>query len=162
MKQQLLFAFKFVAIASAYVFTRSRTPINKRRNPEKAIAVLFLLENLKRTLLYNGQLIRDAKNQVEMLENDINLFKAFLKDAERIRYKDEAVEGLVRRIQELVREGENMIVVYSNQAEENRNWLRIIGVAKEVKVIRAKVKSIYDESRILFASGQIEEKACFF
>ncbi|PIM97941.1 hypothetical protein CDL12_29584 [Handroanthus impetiginosus] len=63
MKQQLLFAFKFFALTSVYLFTRSRTPANKIKDPEKSLAVLFLLENLKRVLVYNAHLIHNAKNQ---------------------------------------------------------------------------------------------------
>ncbi|KAK6123584.1 hypothetical protein DH2020_042673 [Rehmannia glutinosa] len=169
MKKQLLFAVKVFTLTSVYLFTRSRTPANKLRNPVKSIAVLFVLENLKRVLLYNARLIRDAKSQVEILENDIRLFKAFLEDCTKITNKDEALEELVGKIQDVVREGEDIIVVFTNQAAENRSGnffqkafcgpMKLISVAKEVKAIRANVKNIYDKSSVFSANRQIRAAA---
>ncbi|KAL2243883.1 UNVERIFIED_CONTAM: hypothetical protein Sindi_0506300 [Sesamum indicum] len=165
MKQQLVFAFKFLTLTSVYLFTRSRTPRNKFRDPEKSVAVLFILENLKRVLLYNAHLIRDAKNQVQILDNDVRLFKAFLKDCAKIRDKDESLEEVLRKMQNVVCEAEDKIGVFFNLEAENRarnffqrafvGWMELIGVAKEVRAVRAKVKSIYEKSRGVYANGKI-------
>ncbi|KAL8537964.1 hypothetical protein ACS0TY_000056 [Phlomoides rotata] len=44
-------------------------------------AVEFLLENIQQLLLYHTSLISNAKEQVEKLDNDLRLFKAFLRDS---------------------------------------------------------------------------------
>ncbi|KAL6583709.1 hypothetical protein OROMI_002998 [Orobanche minor] len=160
-QQQLLLALKFLTLTSAYLFTRSRTPSSKLKNPAISIAVLFLLGNLKRVLLHNAKLIRGAKFQVEILENDIRLLKAFLGDCARVADKDDDLEEFVELIQNVVREGEDVIVVFANQEEEIRvsNFfqrafcgpMKLIGVAEEVRAVRAKVKSIYDDSAVFSA-----------
>ncbi|PIN27029.1 hypothetical protein CDL12_00195 [Handroanthus impetiginosus] len=183
MKQQLLFAFKFFTLAGVYLFTRSRTPANKLRNPEKSIAVLIILENLKRVLLYNGRLILNAKNQVEMLEDDVRLFKAFLKDSAKVHHKDGPLEELVRQIQDLVPKAEKTIEVFLNLAADNRarnfvqrafgGSMELIRVAKEIRANREKVRIIYDKIRVICATRRIrgaapeeataaEKKACLF
>lgn len=164
MKQQLLFAIKLFTLAGVYLFTRSRTPANKLRNPEKSLAVLFVLENLKRVLVKNARLIHGAKNQVQILENDVLLLKAFLKDSARKPNRDEAVEEFVAQIQAVVCEAEDVIAVFSNMAAETRDHnffqrafcgpAKLIGVAKEVRAIRSKVKNIYDKSRVFSATPE--------
>ncbi|KAK4428132.1 hypothetical protein Salat_1582200 [Sesamum alatum] len=165
MKQQLVLAFKFLTLTSVYLFTRSRTPRNKLRDPEKSVAVLFILENLKRVLLYNAHLIRDAKNQVQILDNDVRLFKAFLKDCAKIRNKVEGLEELQRKMQDVVCEAEDKIAVFFNLEAENRarnffqrafvGSMELIAVAKEVRAIRAKVKSTYEKSRVVYTNRKI-------
>lgn len=158
MKKQLVFAFKFITLTGFYMFTRSRTPASRLGRPEKSLAVLFLLENLKRIFLYNGRLIKDSKNEVENLENDILLFKAFLRDNAKRPDKDGALVELEAEIQKWVAEAQDVTVVYSNKAAENRkqNFFqrpfgdqKLISVVKEVRAMRAKVKSIQDKSRVV-------------
>lgn len=160
MKQQLLFALKFLTLSGVYMFTRSRTPANKLRNPEKSLAVLFILENLKRIFIDNRRLIKNSKTEVEILENDIRLFKAFLKDCARRPNRNAAFEELVAEIENVVAEAEDVMAAYSIQAAEirDRNFLqkavggqaRLIAAAKKVRVMRNKVKNIYGRSREAF------------
>ncbi|KAL3628924.1 hypothetical protein CASFOL_027970 [Castilleja foliolosa] len=169
MKQQLLFALKLVTITGAYLFTRSRTPANKLRSPEKAIAVLFVLENLKRFFVHNANLIRGAKTQIEILENEIRLLKAFLRDCANVADRGEDLEQLMEHIQSVVREGDDLIANFNNREMEIRDSnlvqralfgpVKLIGVAKEVSAVRAKVKIIYEESRIFSANRMIRSAA---
>ncbi|XP_051136439.1 uncharacterized protein LOC127255102 [Andrographis paniculata] len=165
MRQQLLLAFKFLTLAGVYFFTRSRTPKHKLTDPDKSMVVVFLLEYLKRVLLYNAKLIRDGKSQVEILDNDIRLLKALLKDSARIRHKDEVVKEFIVEIRDVVRDGDDVIVGYLNQAAEVRarnffqrafgGQIKLIGVSKEVGAMRARVKNIFGRSKAVFAVRQI-------
>ncbi|KAL7098333.1 hypothetical protein ACP275_09G010700 [Erythranthe tilingii] len=165
MKQQLLFALKLATLTGVYLFTRSRTPANKLTNPAKSLAVLYVLENLKRVLVQNGRLVRDAENQVQILENDILLFKAFLADSAKKSDGDGALEEFAAQIQGVVCEAEAVIAAFSNLAAENRarNFfvfafagpMKLISVAKEVRAVRAKVKVLYDKSKGFSATGNV-------
>lgn len=129
-------------------------------------AVEFLLENLKQLLLYHAHLIIDSKTQVENLENDLRLFKAFLKDSTKTRKKDETLRELVRQIRDVVYEAEDVIDAFVTQAAEikSKNYFRkvlftpakLLTVAKDVEAIGTKVKNIYDKNRIDFASLDID------
>lgn len=163
MKKQLVLAAKFITLTGMYMFTRSRTPPSKIRNPEKSLAVLFLLENLKRIFVFNGRLIKDSKNEAQNLANDVLLLKAFLKDNARRPDKPGALEELEAEIQKLVAEADDVIVLYSNKAREDRNrnlfqkafgGQKLISVAKEVRAMRAKVKSIHDKSRVVVQQSE--------
>ncbi|XP_051140036.1 putative late blight resistance protein homolog R1B-16 isoform X2 [Andrographis paniculata] len=106
-------------------------------------AVEFLLENLKQLLLYHANLIQDAKNQVEDLEKDLRLFKAFLKDSTKNRSKDETVKVLAAD-----KKSSNYFKKFV------RTPANLISVAKDVEKIRAKVKSILDRDRVDLANRE--------
>ncbi|XP_073140169.1 putative late blight resistance protein homolog R1A-10 [Henckelia pumila] len=132
-------------------------------------AVEFLLENLKQLLLYHAHLILDSKRQVENLENDLRLFKAFLKDSTKKRKKDETLRELVRQIRDVVYEAEDVIDAFVTQAAETKSKTyfkkvfftpsKLLSVAREVETIGGKVKNIYDKNRIDFASLDIDGAA---
>lgn len=157
MKQQLLFALKFLTLSGVYMFTRSRTPANKLKTPEKSLAVLFILENLKRIFIDNRRLIKDSKTEVEILDNDVRLFKAFLKDCENRRTRNAAVEELAAEIENVVAEAEGVVAAYAAVAAEARDWnlfqravggqRRLLSAAKKVRVMKIKVKKVYGRSR---------------
>ncbi|KAL7098331.1 hypothetical protein ACP275_09G010600 [Erythranthe tilingii] len=126
-------------------------------------AVEFLLENLQQLLLYHAHLISDAKNQVEKLEKDLRLFKAFLKDSTKKRRKDDSLRELVRQIRDVVYEAEDVIDAFVTQAAESKSKnyflrafqtpVKLLGIAKDVESVGGKVTDIYGgKSRIDFAS----------
>ncbi|KAL8457119.1 hypothetical protein ACS0TY_034278 [Phlomoides rotata] len=126
-------------------------------------AVEFLLENLQQLLLYHTSLISNAKEQVEKLDNDLRLFKAFLRDSTKKRRKDEGLRELVRQIRDVVYEAEDIIDAFVTQAAESKSknyFLRafqtpakLLTIAKEVEKIGAKVRGIYgDKGKFDFAS----------
>ncbi|XP_073140567.1 putative late blight resistance protein homolog R1A-10 [Henckelia pumila] len=129
-------------------------------------AVECLLDNLKQLLLYHANLILDAKNQVENLENDLRLFKAFLRDSTKKRKKDESLRVLVGQIRDVVYEAEDVIDAFVTQAAEikSKNYFKralfspakLLKVAKEVEEIGAKVRNVYDKNRIDFACLDID------
>ncbi|KZV20989.1 hypothetical protein F511_29604 [Dorcoceras hygrometricum] len=129
-------------------------------------AVEFLLENLKQLLLYHSNLILNAKKEVENLEKDLRLFKAFLKDSTKKRKKDESLRVLVGQIRDVVYEAEDVIDAFVTQAAEIKsiNYFKralfspkkLLKVAKEVEEIGEKVRNVYDKNRIDFACLDID------
>ncbi|KAL8541743.1 hypothetical protein ACS0TY_002850 [Phlomoides rotata] len=126
-------------------------------------AVEFLLENIQQLLLYHTSLISNAKEQVEKLDNDLRLFKAFLRDSTNKRREDEGLRELVRQIRDVVYEAEDIIDAFITQAVESSSenyFLRafltpakLLTIAKEVEKIGAKVRGIYgDQGKFNFAS----------
>ncbi|KAK6153972.1 hypothetical protein DH2020_013611 [Rehmannia glutinosa] len=116
-------------------------------------AVEFLLENLKQLLLHHAHLIRGATDQVEKLENDLRLFKAFLKDSTKKRRKDERLLELVRRIRCVVYEAEDIIDAFVTQAAESKSKgyvvralltpTRLLSIAEQVETVCRKISDIY-------------------
>ncbi|KAL1568329.1 hypothetical protein AAHA92_03708 [Salvia divinorum] len=157
MKQQLLFALKFLTLSGVYMFTRSRTPAHKLRSPEKSLAVLFILENLKRIFVDNKRLINDSKIDAELLENDVRLFKAFLKDCSNRRTRNAAIEELAAEIEAAVAEAEDAIAAYAAEAAvvRDRNFIhralggqrKLVAAARKVRAMKVKVRDIYQKSR---------------
>ncbi|PIN20015.1 hypothetical protein CDL12_07295 [Handroanthus impetiginosus] len=121
------------------------------------LAVDFLLQNLQRVRLYRSHLIREAENHLEMLENNLHLFKVFLKDATRRGLtENESVRDLIRQINEVVYEAEDIIDAVVSQAVESKlkNYFlgvfqtpeRLLrGITKDVESVGLKVKDIYSE-----------------
>ncbi|KAL1532689.1 putative late blight resistance protein R1B-16 [Salvia divinorum] len=127
-------------------------------------AVEFLLNNLKDLLLYHAHLLTDSKQQIENLETDLRLFKAFLKDSVKKRRKDERTRALVRSIRDVVYEVEDAIDAFVTDAMEKKStssflkfWkpsvnLNDIGV--KVEVVKRKV----EEARNDFASLNVDDE----
>ncbi|KAK6127632.1 hypothetical protein DH2020_038611 [Rehmannia glutinosa] len=117
-------------------------------------AVEFLLENLKQLLLHHAHLIKDAKNQVEKLQNDLRFFKAFLKDTTtKKRKKDETLQVLVRQICDVVYDAEDVIDAFVTQAAEikSKGYFfrafmtppRLLNIAERVETVCRKISDIY-------------------
>ncbi|PIN14873.1 hypothetical protein CDL12_12486 [Handroanthus impetiginosus] len=135
------------------------------------LAVDFLLQNLQRLQSYRPHLIREAENHLEMLENYLRLFKAFLKgSAKKVMRNDESVRDLVCQINDVVYKAEDIIDAVVSQAAESKvksYFLRafqmqeeklLSGIAKDVEPVGLKVRDIYsDETRIELASIRIND-----
>ncbi|KAL0318595.1 UNVERIFIED_CONTAM: putative late blight resistance proteinR1B-8 [Sesamum angustifolium] len=126
-------------------------------------AVEFLLDNLQQLLIHHAHLISDAKNQVEKLESDLRLFKAFLRDSTKKRRKDDSLRELVRQIRDVVYEAEDIIDALVTQSAESKSKSyfseafdtpgKLHSIIKDIEIVSDKVKEIYgDETRIDFAN----------
>ncbi|XP_075504980.1 uncharacterized protein LOC142542292 [Primulina tabacum] len=158
---------KLISFATLYFFTNKKPP--KIRLKIADVAVHFLLSNLRRLIIHHARLILGAKNQAEMLENDIHLFKAFLKDSAKKRLRNDAAEEFVRGISVVVSEGEYVIGAFENLAGERRGrdfWkklgfggmIKLVGIAKEVRSVRIKVERICSAiRRIDFGVVQVRD-----
>ncbi|KAH6763419.1 hypothetical protein C2S52_020852 [Perilla frutescens var. hirtella] len=127
-------------------------------------AVEFLLENLKQLLLHHVDLIKDAKNQLEKLDSDLRLFKAFLKDSAKKRRKDEKLRELVRQIQNVVYEAEDVIdsiVTQANEAKSKNYFQRAFqnraDITEQVDSVCRKIRDIYDKGRVDFAFINVDD-----
>ncbi|KAK6116359.1 hypothetical protein DH2020_049821 [Rehmannia glutinosa] len=131
-------------------------------------AVEFLLENLKQLLLYNATLILDVKDQVEYLYNDLSLFKAFLKDSTEKRSQHGVLKELVKQIRNVVYEAEDAVDTFVAHAAVHKARkpiekafhifdypAKLRSVAREIELIRAKVKDIYEHKKFGFEVIQV-------
>ncbi|KAH6756833.1 hypothetical protein C2S53_000572 [Perilla frutescens var. hirtella] len=84
-------------------------------------AVDFLLNNLKELAIHHGHLITNAKSEIESLQIDLRLFKAFLEQSVKKRRKDEPTyKVLVQNIRDVVYEVEDVIDEYVTKATERK------------------------------------------
>ncbi|XP_047943838.1 putative disease resistance RPP13-like protein 3 [Salvia hispanica] len=134
-------------------------------------AVEFLLENLKQLLVHHANLLKDAKDQVEKLENHLRLFKSFLKDAPKHWRDDDKLRELIRRIRNAVYEAEDIIDAYVTQSAENKSKgyfhrafqgpPKTISIATKVEAVLQKIDDIYkDKNNIIdFANITVHDAA---
>ncbi|CAI9757431.1 unnamed protein product [Fraxinus pennsylvanica] len=135
-------------------------------------SVEFLLQNLKDLLLYNAHLILDVKEQVNSLYNNLDLFKSLLKDASKIRYKNDFLKTTMNQIRDVVYEAEDIIDRFVSESAarkargsmekalnifDHTKMLRRVG--KEIESISAEVKRIHDDKKeyVVRALQQEEE-----
>ncbi|KAL0356277.1 UNVERIFIED_CONTAM: putative disease resistance protein [Sesamum radiatum] len=122
-------------------------------------AVEFLLDNLQQLLNYRAHLIGDAENQVEKLERNLRLLRAFLSDSTKKRRKDESLRELVRQICNVVYEAEDIIDAFVTQAADSQSKsyfseafntpAKLNSIVNDMEKLSAKV--IDDKNRIDFA-----------
>ncbi|XP_057770474.1 probable disease resistance RPP8-like protein 2 [Salvia miltiorrhiza] len=119
-------------------------------------AVEFLLDNLKQLLIHHAQLIKDAKGQVEQLEDNVGFFKSFLKkvSSKKLR-KDETLKALVRDIRGVIYDADDIIDAFVTQAAEKKTMnyfsrmlnasggLGLISIAEQVNAICTRISDIY-------------------
>ncbi|PIN14882.1 hypothetical protein CDL12_12485 [Handroanthus impetiginosus] len=122
------------------------------------LAVDFLLENLQRLQICRPHLICEAENHLQMLESNLRLFKAFLKDAiKRGLTENVSVRDHTRQINDVVYKAEDIIDALVSQAAESKlknYFLRAFqtqaekllgGIAKDVESIELKVRYIFSD-----------------
>ncbi|GFP96613.1 putative late blight resistance protein homolog r1b-17 [Phtheirospermum japonicum] len=152
-----------------------RPPSVRRKAAERTdrsmadAAVEFLLENLKQLLLYNGNLIAGVKDEVESLYNDLSLFRAFLKDSteNHRRQQNEVLKELVKQIRNVVYEAEDAVDTFVAHAAVHKarkpiekalhifDYPAKLRMAKEIELIRGKVKDIYENNKFGFGVMQV-------
>ncbi|XP_051123188.1 disease resistance protein RPP8-like [Andrographis paniculata] len=129
-------------------------------------AVNFLLGNVQQLLLYHIRLIKGARGQVERLERDLRLFKAFLEDSAKKRRKDNCFREAVRQIGDVVYAAEDTIDAFVTLAICDKDKdkgifdyffklfkkpLDLHEIASQVAPVRDSVKEIYDKYKDEFA-----------
>ncbi|KAG6428784.1 hypothetical protein SASPL_106821 [Salvia splendens] len=113
-------------------------------------AVEFLLKNLIELVAHHSHLITETKSQVKLLEEDLIIFRGFLKDSVKRRKKNEGIQLLVNNIRDVVYEAEDTIdafVTLSTDNNRSRNYfakafkslLTLHDIGKRVKEVRVKV-----------------------
>ncbi|XP_022845056.1 putative late blight resistance protein homolog R1A-10 [Olea europaea var. sylvestris] len=123
-------------------------------------SVEFLLQNLKDLLLYNAHLILDVKEQVNSLYKNIDLFKALLKDAAKIRNKNDFLKTTMNQIRDVVYEAEDIIDRFVSESAARKaqgsieKTIKKLGhtkarrnVGRDIETISAEVKKIHDDKK---------------
>ncbi|KAH6761554.1 hypothetical protein C2S52_018987 [Perilla frutescens var. hirtella] len=124
-------------------------------------ALTFLLEELKETLKWYKDLLSGSENEFQQLNDDLNLLKAFLRDAGNKSNKDEVFKVMERQIREVVYDVEDTIDTCLTEAAaaSGKNAIRRhfspnrVNLAKYVRSLREdKVKPVLDKVRAGFAA----------
>nr|GLL20425.1 putative late blight resistance protein homolog R1B-23 [Ipomoea trifida] len=120
------------------------------------VVVNLLVENLTQLLKENIQLISGLRDDVEKLLEDLGDFKAFLKEAGKVRYDNEVLKQLITKIRAAVNKAEDLIDRYVVAAKFHRDmkWKRYLDIehprrkkelAEEIRKIREKMDNIRQE-----------------
>lgn len=101
-------------------------------------AVTFLLENVKKLLLEQINLILGAEKELQLLKNELELMKAFLKESATKREKGEVFIQFERQIREAVYEAEDTIdaCLTAKAKASGLRSLKNLDLAKKVKELR--------------------------
>ncbi|KAL1552086.1 disease resistance RPP8-like protein 3 [Salvia divinorum] len=119
-------------------------------------ATEFLLNNLKEVVKHHAYLIKDAKGNVEKLERDLNVFRAFLKDTAKMRKNDEKIMNMWKEIHDVVYEIEDVIDFYIAKTNEEGRQSRVTrllknraatlhSVGQKVESIKGRVEEMKEE-----------------
>ncbi|KAL2488479.1 Disease resistance protein (CC-NBS-LRR class) family [Forsythia ovata] len=133
-------------------------------------AVEFLLEKLKQLLLYNVNLVRDVKDELESLYNELDSLKGFLKDSTEKRNTNEHMNSMVRRTREVVYKAEDAVETYLSHTcvPMARGYFErafdildhvanLRSVVQEVRSMRTTVEDMYDKEKFGSAALQYGE-----
>ncbi|KAH6803274.1 hypothetical protein C2S51_034720 [Perilla frutescens var. frutescens] len=124
-------------------------------------ALTFLLDELKETLKWYKDLLSGSENEFQQLKDDLNLLKAFLRDAGNKSNKEEVFKEMERQIREVVYDVEDTIdtCLTAAAAAKGKNTIRRhlssnkVSLAKDVKSLREdKVKPVLDKVKAGFAA----------
>ncbi|KAJ8565573.1 hypothetical protein K7X08_008149 [Anisodus acutangulus] len=117
------------------------------------IAVNFLVKNLMQLLRDNAELIVGVKGEAENLLQDLSEFSAFLKQAAKLRNKNEVLKELVKSIRKVVNHAEDAIDKFVIEAKLHKDkeltrfdnivhYRRVRDVVVDIKGIRDRVREI--------------------
>ncbi|KAH6772027.1 hypothetical protein C2S52_005214 [Perilla frutescens var. hirtella] len=134
-------------------------------------AVTFLLEQVKEVVKEYKDLISGAESEFNLLNSELGLLKAFLKDAAKATKQEHLFREMEKQIRDVVYEVEDTIdtcltkaievKVKESKAKKSRLSMprlgsKTISLAKEVKSIRQdKVLPMFNEAKMKFATMQI-------
>nr|GMC61478.1 putative late blight resistance protein homolog R1B-14 [Ipomoea batatas] len=117
------------------------------------VVVNLLVENLTQLLKENYQLISGLKDDVVKLLEDLGDFKAFLREAGKVRYDNEVLKRLITKIREAVNKAEDLIDRYVVAAKfhYDKKWKRYLDIehpgrkkelAEEIRIVRETMEKI--------------------
>ncbi|XP_057780759.1 uncharacterized protein LOC130999269 [Salvia miltiorrhiza] len=103
-----------VAAGAAEAATNRTSPVGQKRVETQLMAdaaLEWLLDKLQQLLLYEAQLVKNVKTQLEKLEMNLRVFRAFLADsAQSVKDDDDAVfEELIRQASGVIYEVEDVV-----------------------------------------------------
>ncbi|XP_019192343.1 PREDICTED: putative late blight resistance protein homolog R1B-14 [Ipomoea nil] len=132
------------------------------------VVVNLLIENLTQLLKENIKLIFGLKDDVEQLLDDLDDFKAFLREAGKSRYENDILKRLITKIRVVVTKAEDLIDQYVVAAKSHydRKWTRFLDVeyplrkrelAEEIQKVRVSVNEIRQDPD--YARNALQEEA---
>nr|GMC58667.1 putative late blight resistance protein homolog R1B-14 [Ipomoea batatas] len=132
------------------------------------VVVNLLVENLTQLLKENIKLISGVKDEVENLLDDLDDFKAFLREAGKSRYENDILKRLINRIRIVVTKAEDLIDKYVVAAKSHydKKVTRFLDVeypirkrelAEEIQKVRVSVNDIRQDPD--YARNALREEA---
>ncbi|XP_057767426.1 probable disease resistance protein RF45 isoform X2 [Salvia miltiorrhiza] len=112
-------------------------------------AVTFLLENVQKLLVEQADLISGAEKELNDLQDELGLLKAFLMDYEETRKKGQVFTQFERHIREAVYEAEDILDACLTHKAKYGGCifnLKHLDLAKKAKELRPQLQSIFDRA----------------
>ncbi|CAN4121884.1 unnamed protein product [Withania somnifera] len=131
------------------------------------VAVNYLVEKLLELGRENVALIAGVQDDVNDLVADLQVLKAFLKDASKIDRETEGWKQSLKEIRNVIYKAEDSIDKFLVEAKEHQEvhpaaqwadvpyWIKVRNVAKEIQSIRIKVKDLQDKYKHLLEATQL-------
>lgn len=131
------------------------------------VAVYYLVEKLLELGRENVELITGVQDDVNDLVADLQILKAFLKDASKIDKNTEGWKQSLKDIRNVVYKAEDSIDKFLVKAKEHQevhpaaqwadvpHWIKVKNVAKEIQSIRIKVKDLQNKYQHLLKATQL-------
>ncbi|XP_060214880.1 putative late blight resistance protein homolog R1A-3 [Lycium barbarum] len=132
------------------------------------VAVNYLVEKLLELGRENVELIAGVQDDVNDLVNDLQILKAFLKDASKInRDTAQGWKQSLKQIRNVVYKAEDCVDKFLVEAKQHQDvhpaakwidvpyWYKVKNVAKEIQSIRVKVKDLQVKYKHLLEATQL-------
>ncbi|KAH7513294.1 hypothetical protein FEM48_Zijuj12G0184900 [Ziziphus jujuba var. spinosa] len=135
------------------------------------IIVDIFMKNLIKLLGHEANLLLKVKGQVCLLQDDLGIMNAFLKDSDGKRNEHHLVREIINQIRDVVLEVEDVIDIYMVKVIKQRRRTLLgrafhsIGhanllhdVSNQTTSIKNKIRNIYD-NKATFGIGEVESNA---
>lgn len=86
-----------------------------------AVVTVFL-ERLLNTLVEEGRVVNEFRDQFEKLQDELQLMQCFLKDADKQKRKNQALHGIMAKLRELIYESEDILADCQLQSREDSQF----------------------------------------
>jgi len=86
-----------------------------------AVVTVFL-ERLLNTLVEEGRVVHEFRDQFEKLQDELQLMQCFLKDADKQKRKNQTLHGIMAKLRELIYESEDILADCQLQSREDNQF----------------------------------------
>ncbi|KAH8479388.1 hypothetical protein H0E87_010659 [Populus deltoides] len=86
-----------------------------------AVVTVFL-ERLLNTLVEEGRVVNEFRDQFEKLQDELQLMQCFLKDADKQKRKNQTLHGIMAKLRELIYESEDILADCQLQSREDNQF----------------------------------------
>ncbi|PHU02047.1 hypothetical protein BC332_27298 [Capsicum chinense] len=132
------------------------------------VAVNYLVEKLLELGRENVELITGVQDDVNNLVADLQILKAFLKDASKIDRDTQGWKQSLKEIRNVLYKAEDSVDKFLDEAKQHQDthkavkwidipyWSKVRNVAKEIQSIRNKVKDLQVKYKPLLEATQLD------